>query len=143
MGHPLTAPYGTETAAYATCFYYRGLVPQVYTTAAEPSTVMLSVYDNEDQGYTIDGGITYLDGSGGKYSTDPRRRRVGWGWAYFAREDVADDYRYRLGQFGTLNKPQWSQTVPQAEIRALVAFLRHLVAHHGQRSKYHVKRTPR
>jgi len=76
MGHPFMAPYGTEKAAYATCFYYRGLVPVTYTMAAELSTVMLSVYDNESQGMTIK-----LDGRGAdmaQISDDDAERISSW-----------------------------------------------------------------
>ena len=67
---------------------------------------------------------TYLDGSGGIYSSDPRARAVGWAWIQLlevpqhevkpVREDDA------IGQYGSCEGPQ---TVPRAELTAFMKFL--------------------
>ena len=62
---------------------------------------------------------TYLDGSGGKYTSDVRRRGVGWAWTQVLEIPVTEARPLlesdSIGWYGTVEGPQ---TVPRAELRA-------------------------
>ena len=64
----------------------------------------------------------YLDGTGGKYSRDPRTRVCGWAWV---QPDIQEEggilhVVHELGQRGTV---PGAQIVPRAEAFALYKFL--------------------
>ena len=64
----------------AQCFYHRGIVPKHWTIPDTPN--------KPEQAITLGSagptdGEAYLDGSGGKYSEEPRLRRCGWAWVWY------------------------------------------------------------
>ena len=59
----------------------------------------------------------YTDGSGGKNSDDPSVRRCGWAWV------IPGATSPESGRCGNLQGPQ---TVPRAELTALIEFVREL-----------------
>ena len=67
---------------------------------------------------------TYLDGSGGIYSSDPRVRAVGWAWIQLLEVPQHEVRPVReedaIGQYGSCEGPQ---TVPRAELTAFMKFL--------------------
>ena len=64
----------------------------------------------------------FLDGSGGKFSKDPRLRRCGWAWCQVSRSTLT----FLRGQSGVLQAI--TQTVPRAETMALEYAIRAILA---------------
>jgi ribonuclease HI len=62
------------------------------------------------------------DGSGGQHGTDPRLRRVGWSWVV-----LKADGKVLGGATGGIEGK--AQTVPRAELFAVVHFLEHVIGH--------------
>ena len=81
---------------------------QVITQLGEPLTVV---------GHTI---VVFTDGSGGRNSSDPRIRRCGCAWV------IAGPHAPICGVSGNL---MGLQTVPRAELIALIEFVRELEIH--------------
>ena len=63
--------------------------------------------------------FVFTDGSGGSNSRDPRKRRVGFGFAAFEHASILSLSPYPVAAgFGTLPGPK--QTVPRAELYAII-----------------------
>ena len=106
------------------CFWTRGLVPsswvQVPPPLADPPIWLIG-------GKCYEPGRYYTDGSGGKHTSDIRIRRCGFAIAKI----VMYNGRWTLEQgcYGPL--PGGRQTVPKAEMFALIALLQLALACHG------------
>ena len=61
--------------------------------------------------------VVYTDGSGGRNTDDPRLRRCGWAWV------IAGPATPECGRCGNL---LGEQTVPRAELTAVIEFVREL-----------------
>ena len=102
------------------CYWWRGLQPLEETTpihAPRASYKMLGAAANTYLGTKI---TVYTDGPGGKFSPDPRLRRCGWAWV--CPQDGSNKIA-RHGAFGSLDG---KQTVPRAELRAILECLNDL-----------------
>eukprot|EP00973_Karenia_brevis_P044032 6099954-Karenia_brevis.AAC.1 len=63
----------------------------------------------------------YTDGSGGERSVDPRLRRCGWAWIINSSNgDCSYSPVAYHGEYGTMNS---KQTVPRAEMTAVIRAL--------------------
>ena len=87
-------------------------------TRVEPTTYMVvrplgRPLQDMPRGITV-----YTDGSGGKNTSDPRLRRCGWAWVIPGITEHPD-----CGRCGNL---LGQQTVPRAELTALIEFVREL-----------------
>ncbi len=90
--------------------WYRNLIPDA---AAEVDETTLGEHD-------IAGGEIYSDGSGGRDTKDVRLRRCGYGYALIL--DSGGSHELVAGAYGPL--PGEVQTVPRAELMAVVSLLR-------------------
>ena len=106
----------------------RGLVPRDWTLrnlgATEEAYPLVPPCQNgqgEEEGLDPTQPI-FLDGSGGRYSSDNRVRRCGWAWV---QTDQSETYPlwHTAGEYGTLPD---QQTVPRAEMWALYRALKAL-----------------
>ena len=70
----------------------------------------------------LEPGIYFTDGSGGLYSSDPRRRRCGWGIARIFYDPLRpQNNTLTIGWYGAL--PTQNQTVPRAELWAVIVVI--------------------
>jgi len=100
------------------CIWFRGIIPKNWTNIPEKEVITMGKVENRDPyDHFLPIGHVYLDGSGGKYSNDPRIRQCGWAWI---QQSVEGGPELATGHFGTL---EGKQTVPRAEMQALIAFL--------------------
>ena len=105
------------------CLWMRGITPKEWTVQAPVEDMQTHLIRGRDPwAYFYLAGNTYLDGSGGKYSKDPRIRKCGYAWIQQA-SDPKDEYD-ALGMFATLTG---RQTVPRSELSALIMFLSFLL----------------
>ncbi len=63
--------------------------------------------------------VAATDGSGGDFASDPKLCRVGWSWAV-----LRPDGSLWGAMHGGLEG--WPQTIPRAEVQAVVEFLEHV-----------------
>ena len=98
-------------------FWLRGLVPKSWTTLPAPPD-QLPVFLIGDGHWGS--GIFHTDGAGGKWGSDRRRRRCGWGATRIA--DGTGSFTLGAGAFGGLPGPK--QTVPLAELHAAMQVIR-------------------
>ena len=112
-----------EAAAEEECFWLRGLIPKPWLKVEEPTEDKLT----ETRG-SITPGAFFLDGSGGKNTSDHRVRRCGWAAVkYVLNQDLLPEL---LGAvYG--NVPGPIQTVPRAELLAAVEILRRVRGQEG------------
>jgi len=99
------------------CFWLRGIVPRYATYYPEPheDNWLWNINENICEWFIEQGNI-YTDGSGGEFSNDKRIRRVGCAWAFVYPGQQS--HKMYHGQNGHV---VGRQTVPRAELRALIA----------------------
>ena len=115
------------------CLWYRGMTPLWWNVP--PLPVQEEVWEVGDVA-DLGGNDFFLDGAGGKRSSDWRLRRIGWAWIQLPpceipTEDPLGDHGWHYpahchdctGQYGTM---AGEQTVPRAEHYALLKLLLHL-----------------
>ena len=83
----------------------------------QASYQMLGFSTNTYTGKTI---TVYTDGSGGKFSSDPRLRRCGWAWV------CPQHNSNKIAKHGARGSLDGKQTVPRAELRAILECLNDL-----------------
>ena len=122
----------------APCFWNRGMMPKAWTKLDPPSNSGFhDEYHNEhhnnehrqEEGQQWEGGWYFSDGSGGRNTKDPRRRRCGWSIAQlqghsqsqYERGERTEEPEIRRAAWGTL--PGERQTVPRAELQAVIELL--------------------
>ena len=122
--HPAIQKSNRFCAEYSRCkndpacrtLYWRGLVSEQETTPMaqifETIEILTPITECCDKNIVV-----FTDGSGGKNSDDPRLRRCGW--ALVIPGATTPD----CGRCGNLLGPQ---TVPRAELTALIEFVREL-----------------
>ena len=102
------------------CYWWRGIQPLEETTpvrAPRASYHMLGTPASSYRGKKI---TVYTDGSGGKYSADPRLRRCGWAWV------CPQINSNKIAVHGARGALDGKQTVPRAELRAILECLNDL-----------------
>jgi ribonuclease HI len=72
------------------------------------------------------------DGSGGEHGSDTRLRRVGWSWVALSPEGQV------LGSVHGGIEADFAQTVPRAELHAVIHFLRHVEILEGVSVEVHI-----
>lgn len=113
-----------EGARALPCFWLRGLVlAPMMQAPAMPSlrSWTLGVVPDASAATTL-----YLDGSGGIYGAQACLRRCGWGYVQVL-ETSQGCLQYAYVKFGTLEGDQHEQTVPRAEMRAVIEAARDVV----------------
>ena len=98
------------------------LAPNQLTSEIQQKTEENNTKTVKPQGEVDPDGHFFLDGSGGEYSKDPRLRVCGWAWVQPAQSATYPAWPI-AGQYGT---SPGKQTVPRAEMRALLQLLRKL-----------------
>jgi ribonuclease HI len=116
------AQLGKEASA---CFWLRGLAPadSAVVHTPFPLKAVLTFVGPKPRGeWTAQ--VYFTDGSGGPHSSVPSIRRCGYGIAVLkpAKNSPAE-HEFSWGAFAVL--PGRKQTVPRAELEAIVAVLRH------------------
>ena len=108
------------------CFWHRGLVPTAWTQRPPiPAEVIHEVNSIQPEERFDPNGIAYLDGSGGECSKDPRLRACGWAWIQKYLHDITLEPEFNaIGMYGSL---EGYQSVPRAELTALIRFFTFLV----------------
>ena len=88
-------------------------MPSEWTEVPAPThvTVIQHGYRLHEAAATI---VVFTDGSGGKNTSDPRLRRCGWAW------NIPGPNGPTCGVSGNMTGPQ---TVPRAELKALIEFI--------------------
>jgi hypothetical protein len=86
------------------CFWTRGMVPKAWTE--RPPIPAEEIHDinvlDPEQRFKPNG-ETYLDGSGGECSSDPRLRACGWAWAQKRLHDLTlEPHLNAIGMYGSL-----------------------------------------
>ena len=93
----------------------RALIPCAWYPTPDPVNESLDFIHGPPDGFQrLE--LFYSDGSGGAHSKDPMLRRCGWGFVGM------DHYAPVVGKGGGL--PGFKQTVPRAELYAVIALLR-------------------
>lgn len=111
----------------APCLWLRGLMPSAFTLPKDPAiSVIQQGGISLDQLPTRIPFLVFLDGSGGRFSSDPRLRRCGWGIVVII--PLPHEYKIVSWVSGTLVGAQTEQTVPRSEITALMVALERLPA---------------
>ena len=102
------------------CFWLRGLPPSAWTYAhcMRPASISPTFTGcSVDEPLTLpEGALAGKDGSGGPFSSEPRMRRCGWGFAV-----VLPNRGVTASGRGPLD--YWKQTVPLAELAAAQALI--------------------
>ena len=98
-------------------FWLRGLVPKAWTALPPPPPQLPVLLTG---GSCWSSGTFHTDGAGGKWGSDPRRRRCGWGAVRLVED--AGTFRRDVGAYGGL--PGAKQTVPLAELHAAMQVVR-------------------
>ncbi|CAK0828241.1 unnamed protein product [Prorocentrum cordatum] len=107
------------------CLWLRGLLLASWTAVSgppEPGTELfesfgdLQVLSSDAVNMTDGWLIAAGDASGGEYTTDPRLRRVSWGWVVFSSVDPTEA-KVVAGSRGAL--AGWRQSVNRGELMAL------------------------
>ena len=98
------------------CLWTRGIIPEELVKVEPPPTHTETIMVGDPLEWQFDGmRIIFLDGSGGKHSSDSRLRRCGWGVAVMNFDDPTNP-QLTVGACGGLaGSPQ---TAPRAEIVA-------------------------
>ena len=94
------------------CWYWRGIMPSEWTEVPPPTHQVVTQLG--DRLYVVGNTIlVFTDGPGGKNTSDPRLLRCGWAWV------IAGPHGPISGVSGNMTGPQ---TVPRAELKALIEF---------------------
>ena len=99
------------------CFWSRGLTPSSWTQPSAPSDSPCTYAIGDERWWA---GRFYLDGSGGRATSDRRRRRAGWAAVNITPEEWGMPQLHQV-LFGPLGGPK--QTVPRAELTAAIRVL--------------------
>ena len=97
----------------------RGIVPKGWTFRNQEVQDKVEPIPGSDFDEVDPDGHFFLDGSGGEHSKDPRTRVCGWAWVQPAQSATYPAWPM-AGQYGT---SPGKQTVPRAEMRALLQLL--------------------
>ena len=117
-----------EPEQFGSCYWLRGITPSKWTQPPEPENVTSWNINARDPWSSFKNrGNIYLDGSGGKQSSDPRTRRCGYAW--IQQVDHPADEWDAVGMCYTLIGPQ---TVPRSELMALITILHFIWAWDGE-----------